>query len=335
MATMGRRTTARFLLCIAAAAASAACHRDPPYLAFVDRAGQVRIRLQPGQRAGSFSEGLAAVTRGDAWGYIDTSGRFVIPPRFGSADQFSEDRALVTLAPQDKYWDSTTLFGYIDRSGEFAIQPVFNWARSFAEGLAPVCTGTCRGLEGPRSPVGYVDRTGRYALAPRWGSAGEFSEGRAWVSDLGAPILSRRTWLMQRSGEPVSGDRFGWAHPFSHGLAATDRGFVDRAGKVRIERSVAGDGDGFSDGWAAVLEAGKAVFIDTTGQVVLRPGYQSVGSYSEGLAPACRSDCGPSGGKRSWGFMDKTGRFVIPPQFGYRPRPFREGLALVCFGCEG
>ncbi len=79
------------------------------------------------------------------------------------------------------------------------------------------------------------------------------------------------------------------------------------------------------------------MFIDTKGRVTLRPDVQGIGRFSEELAPACPSNCGPSaiGAGQNWGFIDKSGKFVIKPQFGYRPQPFHDGLALVCFGCRG
>ena len=73
------------------------------------------------------------------------------------------------------------------------------------------------------------------------------------------------------------------------------------------------------------------MFIDTTGRVVLRPDCQAARAFSEGLAPACKGDCDDENG---WGYIDKTGRFVIQAQFHHSLGPFRSGLALVCFGCR-
>ena len=54
----------------------------------------------------------------DSWGYIDHSGRMVIPSQFKQASRFSESLAAVQIE-NDKW-------GYIDRSGHFAIQPEFD-----------------------------------------------------------------------------------------------------------------------------------------------------------------------------------------------------------------
>lgn len=61
------------------------------------------------------------------------------------------------------------------------------------------------------------------------------------------------------------------------------------------------------------------------------PGFAEVEEFSEGLAPACKDDCVAENG---WGYIDKTGKFAIPPQFQQSLEPFRNGLALVCLGCK-
>lgn len=45
---------------------------------------------------GNFSEGLLAVRQDDLWGYIDTKGKWIIPPQFTEAGQFNEGLAIVS-----------------------------------------------------------------------------------------------------------------------------------------------------------------------------------------------------------------------------------------------
>ncbi|WP_083809803.1 WG repeat-containing protein [Mahella australiensis] len=78
------------------------------------------------------TEGLAAVKRGDKWGYIrilpeEGDFEFVIEPRFESAEPFSEGLAAVKV--EGKY-------GYIDPNGEMIIEPKFVSAHYFSGGLA-------------------------------------------------------------------------------------------------------------------------------------------------------------------------------------------------------
>ena len=300
-----------------------------------DKSGQVKLRLQSSQRAHSFSEGLAAVSVNSKWGFINSSGQFVIPPQFGWVGDFSEGLALVTPAPADQYWKKDTLFGYIDHLGQYAIPARFNWAVSFSEGLAAVCIGPCRNDDLSQARNGYIDHSGAFVLPPRYAEAGPFSEGLASAAEKHGPHAMKG--FIDKAGAFVVKPRFMWADEFANGLAATNYGYVNHQGEVVIARHPTNQGGAFSGGWAAVLDDKGVVFVDTTGRVTLKPDCEAVGPFSEDLAPACRSNCGPSaiGAGQNWGYIDKSGRFVIRPQFGSRPEAFRNGLALVCFGCKG
>lgn len=110
---------------------------------FADLNGQIVIA--PAYRAaGAFSEGLAPVVvagaEGDNVGFIDHSGKLVIPAKFPIEEgyyvilpkqlyRFSEGLAVV---PRDG------LFGYIDKTGAWKIPPAFVSARPFHEGFAAV-----------------------------------------------------------------------------------------------------------------------------------------------------------------------------------------------------
>lgn len=58
---------------------------------YIDQKGNpLQLQLKT---AGKFSEGLAAVCKADAFGYIDNTGKFVIPAKFSRADRFAEGLA--------------------------------------------------------------------------------------------------------------------------------------------------------------------------------------------------------------------------------------------------
>lgn len=89
-----------------------------------------------------FHEGLAAVQKGDAWGFIDTNGVLVIHYRTDlvlkeinneAYPVFSSGRCLI-----QEERDGILYFGYIDRTGAAVIPPQFLNATHFNEGLAIV-----------------------------------------------------------------------------------------------------------------------------------------------------------------------------------------------------
>src|ERR1700722_5416501 len=61
----------------------------------------------------NFREGLCAVRVDDHWGYIDKTGRLVIPAQYDEAGAFSEGLAFVRKSRQ---------CGYVDRTGKLVIK---------------------------------------------------------------------------------------------------------------------------------------------------------------------------------------------------------------------
>ncbi|HEV2801724.1 MAG TPA: WG repeat-containing protein [Pyrinomonadaceae bacterium] len=111
-------------------------------------------------------------------------------------------------------------------------------------------------------------------------------------------------------------------------------GFIDRTGRFRIPPRYNGAGQ-FSEGVAYVWlwEGNKRRdgIVDTDGNFKELPAtndYEFI--FHDGLARFQT----PSGQERKYGYMDKTGRVVIEPQF-YNAGHFSEGLAWVAMLVEG
>ena len=83
---------------------------------YIDRSGQLAIKLNDDDQSGDFHEGLAAVGNRQHWGYIDRSGRTVIKRQYEFAGDFSEGLAAVVVDQK---------LGFIDKRGEMKISPRF------------------------------------------------------------------------------------------------------------------------------------------------------------------------------------------------------------------
>lgn len=123
---------------------------------FIDKEGKVAIALPDHcGDARAFRNGLAPVKlnaelvrdetnnrydhRGGQWGYIDRTGKVIIPATYieGSGDlQFSADGLACVGTMLDGVSDRR--FGFIDRTGKFVIEPQFVEATHFSSGLAAV-----------------------------------------------------------------------------------------------------------------------------------------------------------------------------------------------------
>src|SRR5438874_3254010 len=87
-----------------------------------------------------------------AFGYIDASGKFVIPARFVQAYGFHDG---IATARTCAGW------GYIDKSGKFVIAPQFpSSAGQFSEGLAEV--------EASQKKWGFINMKGKFVISPQF-----------------------------------------------------------------------------------------------------------------------------------------------------------------------
>jgi hypothetical protein len=226
---------------------------------------------------------LYAVKVKSQWGFINPSGKLVIPARFGSARAFHEGLAAVEIGVQvegDVHDHTESTWGFVNPQGEMAIEATYEWVGDFHEGLASARVD---------GRYGFIDREGEMIIPAVWsGRVGHFSEGRAFV-ELGK-------------------EKLGYLKP--DGELAFTLEDVDISGPRH-----------FSEGLVRVESAdGEIRFHDADGKLVLSLGEVFARSFQEGLAVA-RKD-------RKWGYIDRTGEFVIAPTYSFA-EGFRGGLAIV------
>src|SRR5207244_1981393 len=257
----------------------------------IDKSGHA-VKFPQFYRGWDFSEGLAAVlpTDGGKWGYIDTTGRFAIEPRFdshpsGYVSSFSDGYAMI---------ETKERVGYIDKSGEFAINPRFFKATLFHEDRAwvvidgpcfyfslrgcsdfGVVPGSSKEADPPPCKYALIDKSGRVVSDNTFeGEVSGFSEGLAAVSINGL-------WgYVDKNGRIAITPRFEVAERFSDGLALVafrlnsgdfNWGYIDRNGVVVIPDRFA-TAMTFSDGLAVVADSVDApyYYIDSRGDEAIR-----------------------------------------------------------------
>jgi hypothetical protein len=297
---------------------------------YIDRLGNLAIDAAEYEAAGNFSEGLApACSSGGKWGFIDTSGRRVVEPQFYSCAGFSEGLAAVCAGGE---------WGFVDKSARVVIEPRYDAVCPFSEGVAVAHAGDESLL---------IDRAGRVILS-RGADEGHLSvfEDARFSEGLAVAYDSRREkcGYVDRSGEFVIEPRFEDAAPFSEGLARVavveddeeKLAFIDRRGRYAIPPRFNTDYDflrnstNFSEGLAslsegpnpAVIEAGKFVYVDKKGDIVLPTNFFYAGPFREGRAVVYDAE------RDKWGFIDKSGEAVIPVQYDLAS-DFSDGLACV------
>jgi hypothetical protein len=278
---------------------------------------------------------LYYVVKDDKWGFIDETGRVVITPQFDSANSFSDERALVAAGGKPRY---------IDTSGHFINTPPFDIGGNFAEGLAPVNVGQVRipniGIISAPGRWGYINTVGALVIPMKFQLADEFHEG------LAAAHLGKTSGFIDHTGRFRINAPFDVSWGFSEGVVLVKSNlqmiYLDRRGKRLATPPLDPNyyGHSFHDGLAAIRIRDKWGFMDKTGRLVIAPQFIEAGDFSEGLAAVelpidqskeqpCKLDETSSYTvAKKFGYIDRTGKLVIPPQWEYAG-PFVAGLANV------
>ena len=204
---------------------------------FIDRAGSVVIPpMWP--RISSFREGFAAVCVGgrkqsgpllagneilldQKYGYIDRTGKLVIPGGYDLANRFFEGRAVV--CNETAKWRMRK--GYIDTDGNKITPLKLTSASAFRDGLAVVKR---RGRKW-RKVTFVIDRAGAVVAELPFSEVKPFSEG------LAAASPGDGFGFIDLDGKWVIEPQFDQVEPFQNSLAEVQRGnwygLIDKTGK--------------------------------------------------------------------------------------------------------
>jgi hypothetical protein len=283
---------------------------------FIDRTGKL---LTPNgfDSVDEFSEGLARVgnnKRGSTskfpndHGYIDRTGKLVIPIRFGQmAGSFHDGRARVDLS-NEKYWK----YGYIDTTGKMVIAAKYDggsdpilWGNSdFSQGMAAVRQN---------DKWGYINREGKTVIPFRQVySADRFNEGIAVLNyeNRSSKYINQKGKIIRLVDEENHPQERLPRHSFNNGLALISAqgrwGYMDRTGKVVIKPQYRQAKD-FSEGFAVVndKDSGGNFYIDKTGKPISSVQFTNCGAFQNGAARV------EIDGKM--GYINSAGKYIYTP----------------------
>ncbi len=158
-----------------------------------------------------FSNGIAPMYDGKKWGYINTSGKFVIQPQYDAVWQFSEGMAAVYSLVTTKEGIQDPV-GFIDLEGKMVIEPRFTysglpWCYHFREGLAVIQVGNYSGM---------INRKGENIIKPAYTHIGECHEGLIVFQEN----LDKSYGYMDNKGQTVIKPQFHVAGYFANGIAS-------------------------------------------------------------------------------------------------------------------
>ena len=127
-----------------------------------------------------FYEDRAVVGKGGKYGYINPAGEEVIPPRFDRAEGYVNGIAKVQI---------NSLYGLIDRDGKKLTDFIYSELEDFNEGLATVQKG---------EKWGFIDTSGQLVIPCRFDGVLPFEYGTAKV------LLDNYEFYINRKGERVT-----------------------------------------------------------------------------------------------------------------------------------
>lgn len=331
--------------------------------AYIDRTGKVVIS-GPFTCAESFHNGRAVVRLGsgyrengkwkfqyesytDPLALLDTNGKIIMPERrFGTINPFFDSTCTASAIGLGQ-----GAHVILDKQGKVIRE--LKTTKQTSDAIGALSEGLAFLSDTSGSP-GFTDTTGNIKFKTEKDlAASRFSEGMAkvrrawWVSGL--PPQLRMTseklrepaatqdysqkidnWMdttigyINRDGQLKIPIQFQQGRDFHEGLAAVKKngkwGYVNQSGSIVIPTQYALGGD-FGEGLAPVANGDKTGFIDGSGKEKIQFKFAAAKEFAAGLAPASLNG-------RDWGFIDKSGTFIIPPIFK-QAFPFDSERALV------
>lgn len=226
------------------------------------------------------------------WGFIDKTGKIVIEPRFAFINSGGFKDGLAGVSVHTVYPQKYGIIkGYIDPKGNMVIPSKFEYVGDFCNGLAEV---QIKNAEGQKKH-GIIDKMGDYIIQPYYDNAyvvDYMYEGLTLV------LLDDKKVYIDRNGKLI----------------------LDPQGTpVKIEYRDQGDS------LLPIAKENKYGYA-LNGSVVIEPKFDEVTGFMISKHYPC-----PYAKVRinnKYGFIDKTGRYLIEPEFD-ELEWFREGLASV------
>lgn len=286
---------------------------------------------------------LYYINKENKCGFIDSTGKEIIPPKYKMAFDFKEGIALVVTSfgkySLGKY--STCKYGYINTYGEFIIPDTFKFRKyyepmnskslyeildvfNFSEGLAVY-------YDISKKKYGYINKKGKIVIEAQYIEANPFHDGLAVVRRNSTKNLFG---CINKNGKFIIDDKYTGIRDFSNGYATASVIIVNTKNAstqvtamiINTKGCIVGSPYSFtliypfSNGYALANEilSEKYFYINTKGEATNY--IKNAKSFSENRA-AIKF-------KNGWGYIDTTFNVVIPPIFE-NANNFSNGLAAV------
>ncbi len=195
----------------------------PKQYGYIDSNGRFIIPAKFSSAENFNEDNIAIVCENEHCGVIDSSGNYVIPPLYDSIEPFTEKRAVYML-------DNT--MGVITEEGKRITKKPYNFIASFSDSLALVGLTTSSG----EYLYGYIDRDGREIILPMYIEGSDFKDNIALVKDKDGiyKIINKAGMVMTSFPYKHVGNYGEGVFTFSKTLGGL-LGYVDTKRRILIE----------------------------------------------------------------------------------------------------
>lgn len=257
----------------------------------------------------AFNHGIASVSKNingkSKSGYIDSTGKEIIPFKYDYATSFEDGWAIVT---------KDSIFYFIDKNGnEKPIVRKYDKLIAFRSGFA---LGIVKDT-GKYSTYYYIDKNLKESITIKALQAYAFQENIAVVNKSGVYELMDTKGEIYKKLTGIEGIKFS-----KEGLMAVKKdkkwGYMDAEGNLLIPYTYE-DCDHFEGNYARVKLNGKWGIIDKKGKIVIEPQYENIEPGNRGNFIYYKD--------KNFGIIDKNGNIVTQPI--YNPiTPLYNGIAI-------
>ncbi len=285
--------------------------------------------------AGNFGpEGLAGLIKDGKLGFVDTTGKLVIPFKYYWVSSFNSfpkypiftDGLIAIIEASESSNLRNGKIGFMNTAGKLVIEPQYD-----VLGGLPIFINGKATVFKDRKPI-MIDTLGNELLKPNFGTNGflYFVDGFSTIY-----AESGHQGIIAENGTIILEPKYNGVNSFSEGFAAVQisgdekgvvSGFVNKKGEFVFNKKFGFIRD-FHEGLAAVEVDGKWGYIDTSGNFIIEPQFATANDFYNGIAIVAIK----KGKSFKYGFIDKTGKFVLEPIYN-EANEFQFGLAPVKIG---
>jgi hypothetical protein len=229
--------------------------------------------------ADDFVDGLAraAADNWTAWGIIDRTGKWVIPPKYRYVWSFQKGEAVAGFSMTGERW------GLLDRQGNIVLDARFDRMGWPSRGML-----TAGARIGEYLKEGIINERGEWLVEPRW----DDTDG-GFTDDLMSAAVDGKWGVVSREGEWVIKPQYTNAQKFVDGLCNV---------------YVGGRRDGDYCLWD-----GKCGFINKVGEMVIEPRFDAASDFEDGVCKVELIDGDPKDNLSRYGYIDTQGRYIWEP----------------------